>query len=406
MTEFSFKALERNGKLVGGTIIASDEVEATRKLAGAGRTVFELSKSSSSKQMISDRNPVNKFGFEQSLDQVQLFSDLALLTGAGLTVSKALETLAKSGSTTAQVKAVTSVLNALSAGSSAFDSFAKVSEISKSSIALIASGENSRKLPQVFSALAEQLRLTANNKAAVISALAYPLFLIVLMFTAFSIVIFVLVPALEPAFENSGKLPPQSIRFFGAIRLIIGEYNLIILAALTACTLVFLLPATRKVTKELAGSLLVRAPWIGSYLRKQQLALYLCSLSMMLENGVVLSRSLELANTAVTQLPLNARLEVVRKLVTGGTRLPEAYEQQQIFDARILSVLAVGFEAGKTAFAARQAAHILEDQSKKSSERFLAILTPAITIFIGLAIGGLILSVMTALLSINELAVQ
>jgi general secretion pathway protein F len=236
--------------------------------------------------------------------------------------------------------------------------------------------------------------------------MAYPLFLIVLMFIAFSIVTFVLVPAIEPAFENTGKLPPLAIRVFSSIRAIFTTGLPVLVSTLSFVAMTFAFSRVRKYWGSAILSLATKAPLIGKQMWDQQTAAYLNSLSLLLENGVALSRSLELANASVTQPLLHEKFESVRKIVTGGTRISDAFAKLNIFDDRIVSVLSVGFEAGKLAFATGQCAIMLEERARKRMEVFLAILTPAITIFIGATIGGLILSVMSALLSVNELAIQ
>lgn len=406
MTVFSYKVMERSGRLVTGSLDAASLADATRSLAGSGNTVLELTSGGPKAANVTPSTVGSRFTFGKSVDHTQLFADLALLTGAGLTVSQALETVSKSGSPVKQAQSAKLVLEAISSGSAPSVAFRQLDGISEASLALILSGENSGGLHKVFTAISKQLSQQSKDRSALINSMAYPLFLILLMILAFSIVTFVLVPALEPAFENTGKLPPLAIRIFSSIRSVFTTGLPVLVSVLSLIAVTFAFGKTRKYLAGAILSLFAKAPLIGKQIRDQHTAAYLASLSLLLENGVTLSRSLELANAAVTQPLLHEKFESVRKLVTGGARLPDAFAKLNIFDDRIVSILSVGYEAGKLPFATGQSAIMLEERARKRMDLFLAILTPAITIFIGAAIGGLILSVMSALLSVNELAIQ
>lgn len=403
---FKFKAIGVAGKITSGSVEASNLNQAARELTAGGFALLELKEARSLGTGDRGRSILPGFRAWKEVDQAQLFSDLALLTGVGLTVSKALDTLQKAGPVTPQGIASGAIFAAMATGSSAAVAFEGLKGIKGETLAMIASGEHSGNLTKVFSALALQLQQRAKDKTAALNALAYPFFLICLTLLALIVVVFVLVPAIEPAFDNTGKVPPAAIRLFSWFRHAITVGTPAI--GLLGCAFVAAITIRRSRVAFLRGwaSFVAAAPFLGAFIREQQLARYLNSLSMLLENGIVLSRSLDIASTSVTLPELAGKLQAAKELVTGGARLPAAFEKLCLFDMRILAVLTVGFEASKLGLAAGQAAAMLEERTRRTVDRFVAILTPALTIFLGFAIGGLILSVMTALLSVNEIAIQ
>ena len=92
--------------------------------------------------------------------------------------------------------------------------------------------------------------------------------------------------------------------------------------------------------------------------------------------------------------------------LAAGTKLPQAIEKTELFDGRTMALVAIGYEAGKLPNALKKSAELIEVANRRRIERMVSVLTPALTIFMGLVIGGLVVAVMTALLAINDLALQ
>jgi general secretion pathway protein F len=93
-------------------------------------------------------------------------------------------------------------------------------------------------------------------------------------------------------------------------------------------------------------------------------------------------------------------------MVREGARLHRALESQHALPPLALRMIAVGEEAGKLDRMLLRAAVVFEQQTKRSVDRLMTLLTPLLTLAMALLVGGLIVTVMNAILSINELAMQ
>jgi general secretion pathway protein F len=409
LINFQYRAYLADGRQETGNIEAADKIGALRKLASSGKSAFELHEAKT-KSLASKKSkvPSQRFSFlSRRFNPAQLFADLALLTEAGLTISQALRSIHSTEPVAEQKAVVEKLLENMSAGSSAAAAFGNIRSIPQDSLGLVASGESAGRLPEVFRALTTQYDERAKLKAQFLNALGYPLFLFALMVLAVWVLTFVLVPAIEPIFENADRPPPLIVSLWSTLRgWLTGSFAVAGPLALMVLLLASLLPSLRTTLAAMFSRLVMRLPLVGSVIRKTSLARYLSSLALLLANGTSMSKALSLAATSVSLASFQQKLLSVRDRVATGERLPTALQHTGLFDDRILSLLSVGDEANRLAIVAQRASQLLNAEAQTTISRFIAFLTPAMTITLGLLVGGLVVSVMTALLSINEIAIQ
>jgi general secretion pathway protein F len=406
---FRYRAYLADGREETGNVVAADKNEALRQLTAKGKSAFELNEvRANAIKSGQQKNTPRRFALlSRQFNVARLFADLALLTEAGLTISQALRSMHSTETANEQTVVIEKLSQSMSSGTSASTAFGAIKSIPSDSIGLIASGESAGRLPEVFRALASQYDERAKLKSQLLNALGYPLFLLILMVLAILVLTFVLVPAIEPIFQNADRSPPFVVSVLSALRQLLTQGSVFI-AALAAIALLLPSLAPRLRTRLAAwfGRVAMRLPLFGQIITKIALAQYLSSLALLLSNGTSMSKALALAATSVSISTLQPKLLGVRDQVATGERLPAALEYTALFDDRIVSLLAVGNEANRLAIVAQRASNLLNAEAQTTIARFIAVLTPAMTITLGLLIGGLVVSVMTALLSINEIAIQ
>lgn len=409
---FAYRAYTGTGREEAGTIEAADIAEASRQLAAKGRRPFELKPSMGGVQRQPDEAKSRWSSLTLSrgpgrLSQPRLFLDLAILTEAGMTLTQALRALLASETVPAQRQAIETISSNMSHGRSAAEAFSLVQEISPETVALVGSGERSSQMPAALRALATQMAERERRIAEFRNALAYPAFLLVMMLVALSVVIFVLVPSLTPIFENTGQPPPTVIQVLDGMRQAVSDPLVQLVGIALAIGVASLgLPTVRKALAPTMQRFALSLPLVGTAIHKANGARYLNSLSLLIGGGTPMTDALAIAARSNPLHALRVKLEGVRDHVAAGERLPVALSHTRQFNSKIISLLAVGDEVNRLPVVLSRASAILDEESKKTMERLVAAVTPTVTIILGLLIGGLVVSVMTALLSINDLAVQ
>ncbi|NJS14007.1 MAG: type II secretion system F family protein [Sphingopyxis sp.] len=394
-----------------GEVEARSETDAFRQLSSRGRSVFEITPQKAKGSALFGSESENPWRWRplssRRINFADFFADLATLTEAGLNVTQALRALHGSEPEGARKRAISNVLSNLSSGKTAREAFSSVPGLTADMLAIIGNGENTKQLPMIFLTLARIHSDRSRRKQHLIDAAAYPAFLLVLALAAIAVVTFVLVPAIAPIFESAGQEPPAIVSILISLRgLLAGQAFLVLLGGTILCSCIFVLPKARMRLAGWLPSLWLRMPVLGPVIRKTVLSRYLSTLSVQLANGTHIAQALEMAAESNSFPVLKQRLFAVRNRVAAGERLPEALAKTGLFDSRLISLVASGDEAGRVAAVTARAAAMLESEASRSLDRLISMMTPALTIALGLLIGSLVISVMTALLGVNGLALQ
>lgn len=403
---FSYSAITKDGRREMGCLEARSKDEAMRQLVHDSKTVVELKEAIASKNGKARLKRTSRIFANQKADLSSLFDNLSLLTGVGFSLPQALQSMKFTADNETEKAVVEAIAGELNAGRPANLAFASAGQFAPHILAMIESGDKAQSLPLVFSEISKSIEEEKKTRSAVWNALAYPGFLILLMAVALGIITFGLVPAIEPVFSNSGKANPTVIDAFVSFRWFLANAWPWAVLSMAVCLGAMLIKTFRKQVFAAIHAVYSQLPIFGNIIMANRLARYLASLGMLLEHHAPMTQSLKAAAGSVSNALLQKKLLGIADDLAAGTKLPQAIEKTQLFDGRTVALVAIGFEAGKLPNALKKSAELVKVANRRRIERMVSVLTPALTIFMGLVIGGLVVSVMTALLAINDLALQ
>jgi general secretion pathway protein F len=403
MQHFDFEAFSAEGRRQKGQIEATGIREARRRLMAEGLSVSSIVPIEARHA----RDAAASFrGFGRGFDVARFFADMSVLMDAGLSLDQALRAVHANASRVPDRTIVATALERLASGGTSSEALSIIPSLPEEAATLIASGERSARLPQVMKVVAADLDRRDAQRKKVIDTAVYPIFLLGVLLLALGVITFVLVPTLEPIFQSSGRNAPILIAALSGLREALSSPALlmVLLVATVTVTSVGILRPYK--LKAALGAAVSRTPLLGRALRQAALARYLQSLALLVENTVPLSEALVLAARCCPVHTFQERLLSAREAVVAGARLSEALSATAVFPQGVVALIAIGDEVNRLPPVLENASRIMRSESQRLIERLLALMTPAITILLGLIIGGLVISVMTALLSINELSLQ
>ncbi|MGH7060268.1 MAG: type II secretion system F family protein, partial [Stellaceae bacterium] len=148
----------------------------------------------------------------------------------------------------------------------------------------------------------------------------------------------------------------------------------------------------------------LRLPVAGKLLRETLAARLTRTLGSLLENGVPLITALGIAKDALGNLAAAAAVEAAALRAKDGAGLSRPLAAAGLFPARTIHLLQLGEEAAQLATMSLKAAEIHDEQARLMIQRLVALAVPLITIAMGLAVAGIISALLTAMLSLNDLA--
>jgi general secretion pathway protein F len=271
-------------------------------------------------------------------------------------------------------------------------------------VGLVRAGEAGGNLGPMLSRIADLLDRQRALASTVTSAMIYPAVLLVAMIAAVTLLLTEVLPQFVPMFEQSGVALPASTRFLIAAGNFVQQDGLFLILGIVAVILAGRAALAQPRVHLAVDRILLRLPLIGGLAKEILAARFTRVLGTLLQNGVALIPALAIVRDAVGNRAVRAAVDQASLVARGGGSLTGALETARVFPVRTIHLLRLGEETAQLAAVALRAADIHEDKTRLATQRLTSLLVPAITILMGAAVGGIVASLMTAMLSLNNLA--
>ncbi len=271
-------------------------------------------------------------------------------------------------------------------------------------IGMVRAGEASGQLADALARLADLLERQRRIAATVTSALIYPCLLAVASVGAITLLLTQVLPQFVPLFEQSGAALPSSTQFLVDAGAFVGNWGILVLLACLALGLAVAAALRRPGVRLVADRLMLRIPVLGSLQRELVAARFTRALGTLLTNGVPLIGALTIARDALGNLAVAAALDNASRSARGGGSLSQPLAEAAVLPVRTIHLLRLGEENARLGPMALHAAEIHEERTRISVQRLVALMVPAITILMGMAVAGIVASLLSAMLSLNDLA--
>jgi general secretion pathway protein F len=388
--------------LVSGSIAAPTAAEVAHRIEYLGLVPIET--------VIEDAGAkVERFNFalwsRPRAEDVTVFTrDLALLLKAGARINDGLELLAQDIDVGRLRPTVAKIRAAVLAGESFAEAIARHPALFPPAyVALVRVGEASGTLDQILEVLgAERVRAEALRRQLA-DALRYPAFV---LFAAGSVLVFFLLFVL-PQFATvlrdfNAKLDPLVLVFLGLsdfLRAHVEEVGSALVIGLFAGMFVLRRPGARAAMIRLAA----RLPLVRSVLMFHRTGLFCRNLGVLLSSGVALTSTLRiLTDMMATTGDVTVWMKTVDRVRHGG-KLSDALLDTAALPTMAIRMLRLGEETGQLPMLAGRVAEFYEAKLQRSLDRVVGVAGPLAIVSISIVVGGLIVSVMTALLSVSQI---
>ena len=399
MTAFSYKALTAEGRLELGQLDAATADEVVRLLDQRGLIPVSV------EQRRAERQRGGSF-FAPSISAAQvtrLLADLSIMLNAGIRIDEALGIMEREFDN-GRLQPVVTRLRAELAGGRAFSQALEdwPALFPPFQVAMVKVAETSGKLPMLLSRIAEERQRFEKLSARMGEALRYPA---VLLAGTCAVLIFFLIgvmPQFEPILANTGSKDPLLETMFGLSNFIRSEGEL--LMGLAASILLGgLLAFRRPAVREGIMSAVTRLPGISDIARSYRTARFSRLLGIMVETGITAPTAIRLISDTIDHgARARARAEQASDAVRQGQRFSAALE---ILEMPPLAVrmLRIGEQSGELAGLAYKVAEFYELRLERSLSRLVGFIGPAAVTLISVLIGGMIVSIMSTLMSFNDM---
>lgn len=406
MAAFRFTAIGPGGEVQHGRMEAASEAEVIARLRRQGSLPVRAEPAAGTSFLagLLHADLGAKRGLRKQ-EVADLVLELATMLGAGQDLDRALRFLQETAPNRRVAGVVDGLRDAVRDGSPLSVALARYpSSFDRLHVGLVRAGEAGGKLAPTLARLAELLERQRSLAATVSSALIYPALLLAAALGAVTLLLTQVLPQFVPLFEQSGVALPASTQFLIDASGFASRHGAVALLGLAALLLGLRALLRRPGPRLRVDRLLLLLPLVGPLLRDVLAARFTRVLGTLLVNGVALIAALDVVRDALGNRAAVAAVERATASARGGDGLAQPLSEAGIFPARTIHLLRLGEENAQLGTMALRAAAIHEERTRLAMQRLLALLVPAITILMGLAVAGIVVSMMSAMLSLNDLA--
>lgn len=401
MTNFYFRAVASDGQIRTGAIQAESERLVAFELRRQGLAPVYVGREP--KKSLEIKLP--SFSGRKKKDVLFFTQELSTLLSAGVPVDRALSITAELNERASFRKLVLDILRVLKGGRTLADSLATHPDhFSELYINMVRAGEAGGSLAVVFERLAEFERTRDDLRSYIISSMAYPTLLSLVGVGSILILMNFVVPRFAAVFEESRMPMPLPTKM-----MIIGSNFLQAYGGIGLACLAILAIGTYTYVRTPAGrlwwdSLRLKIPLLGDALRKAETARFARAMGTLVSNTVPLVQSLAIAGATLNNRRIAQSLETVSLGVKRGEGLAGPLRRAGQFPPLAAHLLSVGEETGRLDSMFHRMADIYDADTRASIRRFTSLFEPIVILIMGIVVGSLILSMLLAIVGMNDVA--
>lgn len=402
MTSFYFKAVASDGKLRTGTIHAETDKFVAQELRRQGLTPVYVGQEA--KKSLEFKLP--SFIRGKRRDVLFFTQELSTLLNAGVPLDRALSITSELTERPSFQVIVSDVLRVLKGGKSLAESLATHPQyFSELFINMVRAGEASGSLAAIFERLTEFERTRDDLHSYIVSSMVYPCLLALVGVGSIAVLMSFVVPRFASVFEQSHMVMPLPTQILVNTSRVVQSYGWIVVSVVVVLLAVWQAYIHTSKGRLWWDTLILRIPLLGVALRKAETARFARAMGTLMANSVPLVQSISISGAILNNKRIAGALEAVAQGVKRGEGIATPLKRSGQFPLLAGHLLSVGEETGRLDTMFHRMADIYETDTRAAIKRFTSLFEPLIILVMGIIVGTLILSMLIAITSINEMAV-
>jgi general secretion pathway protein F len=420
MGMFYYKAVDREGNVLEGERESRSKADVIAWLQGADNIPIRVEERRNSPPRVAKTRAAvvhKKTGWLSGLVRPSqgssklppslveaLTRELYTLLHAGLPLDRALQMLIDLNEV-GELGLVTQQLQtSIREGASLSEALEASSSFGRFYVSMIRAGEEAGVLEAVLERLVNFMERSRKLRESVKSALIYPAILLVVAGLSVVLLLTFVVPQFSQLFEDAGQALPLATRVVIAMGNGLTQYWWVMVALIGGGILFIQDQLANEQSRLRWDRWFLVWPLVGDLVTKIETARLSRTLGTLLDNGVPILKALSIAQGTLGNQLLVKTLQEVSAGMQEGKNLADPLLKSGHFPALAVQLIRVGEETGSLEKMLLQIADIYDDEVQSTVQRLLALLEPALILSLGVIIAAIILSILMAILSINQLA--
>lgn len=402
MPRFNYRALSPQGKTVTGTLEDSDAAAVSAQLRAGGMIPLHVGERDAPRRLAAlpfIGQPRVALG-----DVLEFTEQLGALLKAGLALDRALKILQGTLENPALQEVVRGIYLEVEKGQSLADAFSQYPRIfPRVYVNMIRAGEEGGILPLALERLIDFYERTLEFRNFLITSSIYPVLLFVFGIASLIVLAVVVIPKFGEIFNDMGQELPFAAAVLINTSNFLVAYGLSMLVGLALAVWAFLAYIRTAGGQVWWHGLVLRAPVAGKLILKIQLSRLCRTLGTLLGSGVPILTSIHIIQGLTDNIPLKRAVDRLQQSIKEGQGVARPLRADSFFPPLLGHLATVGEETGSLDKMLLKVADQYDTDIRKATKGFISIFEPAMIVAMGGLIGAIVVSMLTAIFSINDL---
>lgn len=403
MPDFAYVAVDAKGQKIHGQNAAESQDALLAELISKGLQPISIKRLRHVEGFL---GLISKRRERFSQDDLLYFTkELADLLDAGVPLERALSVIYESTEKEKTKKIIDSIRGDIHGGknlSGALSSYPKI--FNRLYVNMVTVGELGGVLPQVLKKLDSFLEQSRQIRKFIITSSIYPsILLLVGILSVFVLVTFV-VPKFGQIFKDLNQPMPFMTQIIVSASVFLRSWWWVFFLALAGTIFFFSYYVRTPGGMARWHRFLLRTPLVAPMVLKVELARLSRTLGTLLESGVPILKGISLAREVVSNTVIRGSMDRIYKGVRQGKALSQLMKKEGLFPSLMIHLVAIGEETGGLDAMLLKVADDFEEKIQSDTKMYLSLMEPVTIVFMGLIIGGIILSMLLAIFGLNEVS--
>jgi type II secretion system protein F len=402
MAEYLYKATTLSGETVEGSMEGKDEKTIVQSLQQLGYIPIRII---SSQEKNGGMGISSLFPQRVSVKNLLVFTqELSTLVSAGLPIDRSLQILGSLTENRRLRGVVQDILRQIEGGSSLAEALESHSRIfSRLYINMVKAGESGGFLEVILSRLAKYLQSSKEIREYLVSVMIYPLILTMVSGLSVTILVAFVIPRFARIFSDMKQTIPLATQIMLSMSQSFKNYWWVGLGVVAAIYL-GLKMYTQNVERKWRWDLFkLRWVGVGDIIKKVEIARFSRTLGTLLQSGVAILPALNLVKEISQNLAISRCIAHIHDRLREGKGISKSLQETNVFPPLAVHMIAVGEETGRLDEMLTKVAETYEENVQTTVKRFVSLLEPLIILVMGVIVGFIVVSMLLAIFSINEI---
>jgi general secretion pathway protein F len=391
------------GKFVEGTMEAPDSGTASLRLQEMGLLPIRVGVATQKTFFTRDLSWSWKRKRVRQKDLLVFTHELHTLVKSGIPLDRSLAVLGKLAESAALAEVIQNVLKAVKGGKSFSEALGQYPEVfPKVYVNMVRAGEVGGVLEEILGRLSVFLETSENLRSYVVGALIYPVLLSAVAVGSVTILTLFVVPRFAAVFHDMGVPLPLPMAILQGLSSFLTVYWWLLLTAVILIGVYLRRYRTSPEGRLKWDRWLLRLPLWGPVVRKVEVARFSRTLGTLLHSGVPLLQGMNIVREILSNQGIATTIEPIRNGIKKGEGIAQPMKQSGVFPPLAMHLIEVGEESGKLDSMLIQVAEVYDVEVRTAIKNLIAFFEPALILIMGLIIGTIVVSMLLAIFSIND----